>query len=140
MNAMLRVMVDTNILIAGFVLLSKYIQNLVGFIEKNHTLVLPDYIISEFQKTAKRKFPKRYYLTELFLQVFPFETVYVPENFEKEKFPAIRDIKDLPILVSAMIEDIDVLITNDNDFRSLNIDRPEILKPYEFMKKYNNFT
>ena len=134
----MRIMVDTNILISGFVLLSKYIQNVIEVIQKNHTLVLSDYIISEFQKTAKTKFPERYWLAELFLQEFLFEIVYVQENPEKEKFPAIRDIKDLPILISAIVEDIDILITNDKDFRSLDIERPAILQPNEFWEKYVN--
>jgi len=35
------------------------------------------------------------------------------------KYPGIRDEKDLPILASAIIEDVDVLITGDADFAPL---------------------
>lgn len=46
------------------------------------------------------------------------------------------DKKDLPILVSAILGDIDILITGDKDFARIEIDRPEILTPREFVEKY----
>jgi predicted nucleic acid-binding protein len=45
-------------------------------------------------------------------------------------------MKDLPILVSAMIEDVDILLTNDLDFAALEIEKPEILTPKDFLEKY----
>ena len=134
---MLKIMIDTNILIAGGVLQSKYIQDLFGCISENHIIILPDYVISEFKNTVENKFPKRFDSAELFLKTFPFELVYVPEDFDAESFPDIRDSKDLPILVSAISEDVDVFITNDKDFKALSIKRPEILNPQEFLEKYN---
>ena len=76
----MRVMIDTNILIMGGVLSSKYILKLLEYIEKFHTAVLSDYIIDEFKSTAKNKFPDKYYLAEKFLQNFSFETVITPEK------------------------------------------------------------
>ena len=136
----MRIMIDTNILIMGSVLSSKYILKLLEYIGKFHRTVLSDYIIDEFKSTAKNKFPDKYYLAERFLQNFTFETVSTPEKIDTEKFPAIRDIKDLPILVSAITENIDILITNDLDFKSVDIERPEILDPKSFLEKYCNFT
>ena len=48
----------------------------------------------------------------------------------------MRDIKDLPILVTAINEDVDIFLTGDADFSSVEIDRPEIMTPSEFMRKY----
>lgn len=50
--------------------------------------------------------------------------------------PKIRDEKDKPVLISAITADMDVLITGDKDFTGIDIDRPEILTPTEFMDKY----
>ena len=55
---------------------------------------------------------------------------------DNTKYPDIRDEKDLPILVSAIIEDVDVLISSDADFAPLCLDRPEILAPKDYVNKY----
>jgi len=103
---------------------------------EHHTIVLPTYIIDELKRVAKEKFSSKYYLLEMFFQELPFELVYTPESIDKTKYPDIRDVKDLPILVSAIIEDIDVLISNDADFAPLGLERPEILTPKAYVEKY----
>lgn len=71
-----------------------------------------------------------------FFTTLPYELVYTPVFIEKDKYPAIRDEYDYPILVTAIIEDIDVLITGDKDFAMINLKHPEILTPAQFLKKY----
>jgi predicted nucleic acid-binding protein len=73
---------------------------------------------------------------EPFLRELPFELVYTPEEIDKSEYPDIRDIKDLPVLVSAIVEDVDILISGDADFAPLEPERPEILTPKEFVDKY----
>ncbi|MDR0491422.1 MAG: PIN domain nuclease, partial [Oscillospiraceae bacterium] len=65
---------------------------------------------------------------------FNFETVCTPEFFEN--VPQVRDKKDTPILASAILENVDILMTGDGDFSSMGIKRPEILTPAEFLAKY----
>ena len=36
----------------------------------------------------------------------------------------------------AMVEDVDVLITGDKDFAEIEVERPEICTPAEFMRRY----
>ena len=48
----------------------------------------------------------------------------------------MRDVYDYPILATAILEDVDVLITGDKDFAVVDIDHPEILTPTEFLSKY----
>lgn len=50
--------------------------------------------------------------------------------------PKIRDKKDIPVIVSAIASDVDILITGDKDFAELSIERPEILTPSEFLNRY----
>ncbi len=64
------------------------------------------------------------------------ELVYTPVFLEKDEFPAMRDVYDYPILATAILEDVDVLITGDKDFVVVDIDRPEIVTPTEFLSKY----
>ena len=36
-----------------------------------------------------------------------------PEKIDEKKYPKIRDIKDLPVPVAAILSDSDILITGD---------------------------
>ncbi|MBR5642896.1 MAG: hypothetical protein IKW77_01770, partial [Salinivirgaceae bacterium] len=59
--------------------------------------------------------------------------------YDATQFPEIRDTKDLPIIVSAILSDSDILLTGDKDFDDIKIDKPLIFSPtqyYEFIKNY----
>ena len=129
-------MIDTNVLISAFILSSQYLTQMINTIAEYHTIVLPTYVIDELKEVTKRKFADKYDLLESFLQVLPFELVYTPEIIDLSKYPDIRDTKDLPILVSAITEDVDVLISGDADFAPLEMTYPEILTPNGFVDKY----
>ena len=51
-------------------------------------------------------------------------------------FFEIRDDKDYMVLHTAIVADVDILITGDKDFTDVEIERPEILIPKEFLEKY----
>ena len=132
----MRIMIDTNVLISAFVLNSRYLNQMIDNITEYHTIVLPTYVVDELKRVTKEKFSDRYYLLEIFFRELPFELVYTPEKIDKIKYPDIRDEKDLPILVSAIIEDVDILISSDNDFAPLGMEHPEILTPKAFVERY----
>jgi len=129
-------MIDTNVLISAFVLSSPHMLKLTDDISEHHTLVLPTYVLDELKQVTKIKFPKQYTLLESFLHQLPFELVYTPEKLNSADYPDIRDIKDLPVLASAINEDVDILISGDADFAPLDMEHPEILTPREFVEKY----
>jgi predicted nucleic acid-binding protein len=54
-----------------------------------------------------------------------------------EDFPDIRDTKDLPILATAILENVDVFITGDKDFLVLDVDTPDIVTITDFLKEYS---
>ncbi len=54
----------------------------------------------------------------------------------KQNLFQIRDESDYPILYTAILEDVDILITGDKDFLDIEIERPEILTPAQFLEKY----
>lgn len=132
----MRVMIDTNVLISIFLFPSAKMLSLVGAITERHTIILPSYVLAELKNVIKRKFPQKYHLLDRFIQELPFILAYTPERINAEKYPEIRDKKDLPILVTAILEDVDVLITGDADFAAVEIERPEILTPAGFLEKY----
>ena len=85
---------------------------------------------------VERKFPKRKKILEQFFYELPFELVYTPKELNTEELPSVRDTKDFPILATAIMENIDVLVTGDKDLRVVEIEDPEIMTMSEFMEKY----
>lgn len=45
-------------------------------------------------------------------------------------------MKDYPVLYTAIIEDVDVLVTGDKDFTNIDIEKPEIMSPAQFMERF----
>ncbi|ADL68374.1 PilT protein domain protein [Thermoanaerobacterium thermosaccharolyticum DSM 571] len=133
----MRIMIDTNVLILIFLFPTSRMKKLVDIITDQHTIVLPSYVIDELKMVIRRKFPAKYQDLDTFLSELPFEYTYTIEKIYIHKYPDIRDKKDLPVLVSAITEDVDVLITGDKDFYDLKIEKPEILTPAKFVEKYN---
>lgn len=40
------------------------------------------------------------------------------------------------MLYTAIMEDVDVLVTGDKDFSDIDVERPEIMTPVEFMEQF----
>ena len=49
----------------------------------------------------------------------------------------IRDMKDQPILNAAITSNVDIIITGDKDFLSLDIKRPKCMTAAEFLEFEN---
>ena len=130
----MRIMLDTNILLSALVFNSEKLSKILEYVAEKNTLVLCSYVIDEFNIVIMRKSLKYKKVLDSFLSKLSFEMVYTPEW--QENMPDIRDVKDRPILASAIISDVDILLTGDKDFTSLKIERPEILTPSEFAEQY----
>ena len=132
----MRVMLDTNVLISAAVLTSRHMVELLDLLAEHHTIVLSTYVIDELKRVAREKFSGKNARVDRFLVELPFELAYTPERIEPSEYPDIRDAKDLPILATAINDDVDVLLSGDTDFAPLDLQRPEILTPRVFMEKY----
>jgi len=134
----MRIMLDTNILISMFLFPSKTMNKLKFCLCMHHEILLCSYVVEEMKDVISRKFKSYENKSEEFFQTFPFDLVYTPESFNKDDYPEVRDIFDLPILVSAILENADILISGDKDLTTIEIERPEILTPTEFLDRYDN--
>ena len=132
---LMRVMLDTNVLISAIVFPNDKMNSVVYKATLEHQLVLSSYIIDELLDVIKRKFSAKVKDVDLFLARLPYELVYSPRE-QNHDFFNIRDKDDYPILYSAIIEDVDLFVTGDNDFDEVEIDKPEIITPSEFLEKY----
>jgi len=128
-------MLDTNILVSAFVFRSKKIYAVIGYIVAFHELVLPSYVVDELKDVVDRKFPNMAGELDSFLTTLSFTLAYTPNQLPTGLFE-IRDISDAPILYTAIIEGIDVLLTGDKDFDDVEIDMPDIMTVAEFEKEY----
>ena len=131
----MRVMVDTNILISALIFPGQRTEALLCKIVTDYRLVLSSYVIDELFDVIRRKFQGKADAVDLLLTQLPYELVYAPQHPQPGLF-AIRDENDYPVLYSAMVEDVDVFVTGDKDFADINLERPEILTPAQFLDKY----
>ena len=46
----------------------------------------------------------------------------------------IRDAKDQPILNAAIVYDVDIILTGDKDFLSLDMDHPKCMTASEYLE------
>ena len=70
----------------------------------------------------------------IFFDEITLEEFKSPEKIDEKKYPKIRDIKDLPVLVSAILSDADILVTGDKDFEDVKIDKPLIFTPTKYFE------
>ena len=131
----MRVMLDTNVLISAIVFPNDRMNTLIYKAALGNQLVLSSYIIDELLDVTSRKFPVKVKDVDIFLTRLPYELVYTPRE-QKANLFTIRDIADYPVLYSAIIEGIDIFVTGDNDFAEVEIEKPEIISPSEFLEKY----
>ncbi len=132
----MRVMLDTNVFISMIFFPSAQTRELAKRLTDGHQIVVCDYVIEEMRLVVDRKFPTKRKCLNQFFRELPFELVYTPKAIDISGFPDMRDVKDSPILATAILENIDVFITGDKDFLVLeDVESPEIMTMTEFLKK-----
>lgn len=99
-------------------------------------MVLCDTNIYEFREVIGRKKPEKLPDAEVLLAELSYELI--PAAYHAEKL--IRDAKDQPILNAAIIADVDIILTGDKDFLSLDMEHPQCVNVSEFrnMEELNN--
>ncbi len=128
-------MVDTNVLISLLVFSSKKMNQMMECIFTEHQLVLSSYIVGELKDVVRRKFAGKAGVVDTLLAKMNYEYVYTPDILDETLFE-IRDVKDYPVLYTAILEDVDILVTGDSDFSDADVEKPEILTPAEFVERY----
>ena len=131
----MRVMLDSNVLLSALLFPGETMNKLMSKVTTEYNLVLSSYIIDEINGVIHRKFPTMVTVIDNLLNQFTYEFVHTPKKPESNLFE-IRDVKDYPALYSAIIEQVDVFVSGDKDFEDVEVEKPEILTPAEFVKKY----
>lgn len=127
----MRILVDTNVLFSALLFPhSKPAQALLYAVDY-HEIVLCDRNITELRDILKRKAPKYLPDAEVLIAELPYELIPAVDHAEK----LIRDAKDQPILNAAIVADVDVILTGDKDFLSLEMEHPRCLTVAQFLEE-----
>ena len=132
----MRVMLDSNVLISALIFKSEHINWAIEVAsQEGNMLLLPTYVIDETRRVIELKWPARVGDFELFIALLDYELVETPDFSEREGV-AIRDPKDLPVVLSAITGRADVLVTGDKDFADVEVDGLRIVHPYHFAQEF----
>lgn len=96
----------------------------------NHEIVLCDRNIMELRDILNRKAPKFLPDAEVLLAEMSYELIPAVDHAEK----LIRDAKDQPILNAAIVSDVDIILTGDKDFLSLEMEHPKCMTVAQFFE------
>lgn len=96
-------------------------------------IVIPDYVLDELYFAAMHKFEQSMRIIQNVMELLPFKIVHAPTLISGNAVNMMRDKNDIPILVCAIEQNVDVLLTGDKDFLTLNIDKPKIMTMTEFL-------
>ena len=130
----MRVLVDTNVLFSALLFPKSVPAEALMLAAEEHEVVLCDRNITELREIElreilQRKAPQYLADAEVFLAEMSYELI--PAVYHSEKL--MRDAKDQPILNAAIIFGVDIILTGDKDFLSLDIEHPKSMKPSEFL-------
>jgi len=131
----MRIMIDTNILVSAVLFPNSLPSIVIKSISSKHEIILCTHILEELTRIFERKFKNKITALEEFLSELTYELIYTPQNIDVKKYPTMRDKNDFPILVSAIIGIVDVIITGDKDFLEMDIEQPAIMTVRDFIEK-----
>ncbi|MFS0728366.1 putative toxin-antitoxin system toxin component, PIN family [Paenibacillus sp. 1P07SE] len=138
-NSSLRVFVDSNVLISAMQSENSISRKLLLLIAEEHQLILCSYSLTEVARVLAKRFPHKLSTWDQFLIRLEFELAYTPSDLNAFSAPPIRDDKDLPILVSALLAQPDLLVTGDRDFHTPEIkEQLVVLTPSDFMRAFGH--
>lgn len=126
----MRVVVDTNVLIAA--LISRgFCHELLEHCFLNHTLITSDFILQEVREKLVEKFKYSTETADLAVELFSSRMqMVIPLALST---PVSRDADDDNILATAVAGDCECIITGDNDLLVLKeFDGIKIFSPREF--------
>jgi predicted nucleic acid-binding protein len=125
----MKIMIDSNVLISAVYNPNSKPARAVRDVCENHELLLCDHIVAECYDVVQRKFPQHTKALDNLFASLGYALVAAPRGGA-----AIDDPKDAPILSAAILEDVDVFISGDDHFLRLDLERPKVLTPAQYIE------
>jgi putative PIN family toxin of toxin-antitoxin system len=129
--------IDTNIIISSALFPNGKTACVFSYILEAHEVIISDYVLKECELVFEMKFPDKIQALRTFLKKIEYKLFITPKKIDEKKYPKIRDRKDLPILVAAILSNSDILLTGDKDFSTIAIKKPLIFTPNEYFEFIN---
>ena len=107
-------------------------MKVVLHVAANDELFLCTQTIDECTRNFQKKAPSAIPVFKYFLKNFPLKIIPAIHIGSE----IIRDETDQPILNAALFYNIDIIITGDKDFLSLEIERPKCMTPSQYIEKF----
>jgi putative PIN family toxin of toxin-antitoxin system len=126
----MKVMIDSNVLVSAIYNPNSKPAHVVRDVCENHELLLCDHIVAECYDVIYRKFPQHTTVLDELLTSLGYSLVVAPRGDSVH----IADPKDAPILNAAILENVDLIISGDNHFLRLELKRPKILTPAQYLE------
>ncbi|UTC65379.1 putative toxin-antitoxin system toxin component, PIN family [Treponema sp. OMZ 788] len=136
----MRVFVDTNIVISAILFPNGKTAGVFSHLLEKHTVIISSYTKKECEAVFEKKFPLKKELLNIFFDGINSEEFKNADEIDEKQYPKIRDVKDLPVLASAILSDSDILITGDKDFEYIKIDKPLIFTPTKYFDLIEEIT
>jgi putative PIN family toxin of toxin-antitoxin system len=126
----MKVLIDSNVLVSAVYNPNSKPARAVRDVCENHELILCDHIVAECYDVVGRKFPQHTAALDKLLTSLGYALVVAPRGGGAD----IADPKDVPILNAAIIEDVDIIISGDSHFLSLDLECPKVLTPAQYLE------
>ena len=129
------ILIDTNILFSALIFENSVPYKVLKHILKNNQAAFCEPVIREIFAIIQRKAPKY----QIYIEDFFKNEQYIFLSSKKYNHPIktnIRDIKDQAILNIAINANVDIILTGDKDFLSLNINKPQIITARDYFEKF----
>jgi len=132
-----RIFVDSNIIISAILFPEGKVAAVFSHVLESHDVIISSYSIAECKAVFNKKFPDKTSLLDTFFSQLVYELFDTPKTINATNYPSIRDVNDLPILVSAILSDADILLTGDKDFEEIKVKKPLIFTPAKYFDLIN---
>lgn len=129
---MIRVLVDTNVIISALLFPNSTPARALQVVLDEHRLVLTQWIIDELHEVVDRKRPDLLGALDELLSELQYELASPGKSGI-----GIDDPDDQPILDAALASAVDVILTGDKHFLTLDLDLPRILTARDFLTGYS---
>ncbi len=127
----MRVLTDTNILFSAILFPESNPAKAIECVIGHHKLVLCEQNITELREIINRKAPKHRMAVERLIKELTYEEIHEKDRNTSQ----IRDITDQPIVNAAIENNVDIILTGDKDFLSMDIEHPKCMTAVEFLKE-----
>ena len=130
----MKILIDTNVLISSALFPNSISSKAYFKAVNNNKVIICDYELTEMKSVFQKKFPHKIDALNNFI-ASKMDCVHIVKVPSRKSKYTIRDMKDEPILRTALYYNVDIILTGDLDFSAIAMTKPKVVTPSEFLYK-----